>query len=125
MLAVLYPGNRSFAAPVLYTHAPDGMIFTLPDELSVQAVLGANSERARLAMLVSSLQASMDFEEDWTLADRAKLEEWRQMLRQAERSYRQHLADWRAEVRKAAGQGLALIQARLETLEAALAQASA
>jgi hypothetical protein len=122
MLAVLYPGNRSFAAPVLYTHAADGVIFTLPHEPSVQAVLGAASERARLAMLVSSLEASMDLEEDWALADRTRLEEWRQMLHQAARSYQQHLTDRRAEVRQAAQHGLALVNARLESLETALAR---
>jgi hypothetical protein len=124
MLAVLYGGDPSFIAPVLYTHAADGVIFTLTKEAAVQDVLDPSSRRARLAMLVSSLQASMDFDEDWTPADRPKLEAWRETLKQAESSYLIHVSDWRPEVRQVAQQGLALVRARLASLETALAEAA-
>ncbi len=122
MLAALYPGNTCFAAPVLYTHAADGVIFALPTEAAVQDVLAPSNQRARTAMLVSSLQASMDFDDDWALAERGKLEAWRQTLKQTEAAYLAHATDWRPEVRQAAQNGLVLVQARLASLETALAK---
>ncbi len=124
MLAVLYPGDPCCVAPVLYTHATDGEIFTLPREAAIRDVLDPSSQSARMAMLVSSLQASMDFDEDWALAERGKLEAWRQTLKQTETAYLAHATDWRPEVRQAAQNGLALVQARLASLETALAKAT-
>jgi len=120
MLAILSPGDRAFAAPVLYTHAADGVVFTLPREAAVSEVLDPGSRRARLAMLVNSLECSLDFEEDWALADRAQLATWRGTLQQAEEAYWAHLASPQADVQRVASQGLAVLQARLEALDATL-----
>lgn len=120
MLAVRRKGDRSFAAPVVFTHARDGVIFSLPREAAVRELLDPSSQRARLAMFVGSLQASMDFEDDWSGAEQQRLEEWRLILRRAEQAYRLHLAGSEPEVQQAARQGLALIQSRLATLDSAL-----
>jgi len=122
MLAILYPGSPAFAAPVLSTHAPDSVIFSLPQEPAVQAVLDPSSQRARLAMFVSSLQTSADFEEDWALAGADDLEGWRHVFKQAETAYRSHLESPRGDLQKAAQQGLTLVEGRLAALEKALAQ---
>jgi hypothetical protein len=120
MLAVLYPGSRSFATPVLYTHASDGVIFTLPQEPAVEVVLSAPSESARLAMFTGSIEASMEFDEDWAMAEPAQLNDWRQTLLQAECAYQAHLANLQPAVQHAARHGLALIESRLAALEIAL-----
>jgi len=120
MLAVLHPGSRSFATPVLYTHATDGVIFTLPQEPAAEMVLKAPSESGRLAMFTGSIETSMEFDEDWALAEPAQLNDWRQTLLEAERAYQEHLADPRPAVQQAARHGLALIEGRLAALEIAL-----
>ncbi len=125
MLAILYPGNRAFAAPVLYTHAPDSVIFSLPQEPAVQAVLDPSSQRARLAMFIGSLQTSADFEEDWALAGADDLVAWRHVLKQAETAYRSHLESPRGDLQKAAQPGLTLVEGRLAALEQALARVNA
>jgi hypothetical protein len=123
MLAVLLPGDPSWAAPVLYMHATDGAIFTLPRESAEQARLPALGSRDRLVVLISSLQASMDHDEDWTMADLGELEKWRSTLEQAELAYTRHLATGDHGTQEAAHYGLALIQARLTSLEKAIAAA--
>ena len=120
MLSVMFPDSASFTAPLLYTYAADGVIYTLPTERAVQAILDPTSESARLAMFVSSLQSSQDFGEDWALADRESLESWRETLLWAERAYCTHLEGPTEAARQVAQQGLALVQARLANLEAAL-----
>ena len=59
MLAVLYPGEKSFAAPVLFTHAPDGVIYRVAPQAS--AVHGSAGGSERIAELVRSLQMSLEF----------------------------------------------------------------
>lgn len=123
LMAVMHPGDRSFAAPALYTRAPDGVIFTLPNEPAVRAVLEPNGRRARLAMLITSLDNSQSFSEDWALAPRQKLLAWRTVLERAEQAYAEHLADPHPDVQQAARNGLTLLQTRLTALEQALATA--
>lgn len=116
MLAVLHSGDHSWAAPVLYTHAADGVIYRLP----AQAGLEAADESARLQALADSLQRSLETEEDWVLADPGVLAIWRKTLLRAEEDYRDHLADPRPEVQQVARRGLAVMQRRQAAMEQAL-----
>ncbi len=119
MLTILYPGERSFVAPVLFTHAPDGVIYTLPHELTAQSDIGGEGQHARLSALVHSLQASMGLSEDWAMAAPKKLKEWRDILQQARDQYRSHLNDPQSDVRQAARLGVTLTEDRLAALDAA------
>lgn len=123
MLAVLHPNERSWAAPVVYTHAPDGTIYRLPENHRARQTLDPVLQRARLATLNASLQASRNLTEDWRLADSGTLFGWRQTLRRAEEAYRARTSDPSIEVRQVAQAGLALTQERLAQLENALAEA--
>lgn len=123
MLAVLHPHDRSWAAPVVYTHAADGVIYRLQRTSAPQQALDPVGRRARLAALRASLQTSQSLKEDWQLANTDGLFIWRQMLRRAEETYRSHLSDPDPDVQAVARQGLALVQERLLALESALATA--
>lgn len=125
MLAVLHPHDRGWAAPVIYTHAADGVIYRLQHTSTPQQALDPVSRRARLEALKASLQTSRGLEEDWQLANTDGLFIWRQMLRRAEEAYRSHLSDPDPDVQALARQGLALVQERLLALESALATALA
>jgi hypothetical protein len=120
MLAVLHPDDRSWAAPVLFTHAADGVIFTVPPRVRAGGALDPLAQRERLVALTASLEASMKSEDDWKLASRSELMRWRQMSEQAGEAYRAHLGHPRIEVRQAAEQGLRLIEKRVAALDAAL-----
>lgn len=125
ILSVRYPCDRSFAAPVLYTHAADGVIFTLPQTGASEASpeLGDSSRWERVGLLISSLKASTESSEDWDHANLAQLAGWRQVLEQAQLSYLRHLSSEDPDVRQAAHHGLVMVQARLRALEAAIARA--
>lgn len=124
MLGVLYPGDRGWAAPVLYTHALEGTIFERP-QVSAGRMSSTSPVRGdRTADLVRSLQTSMAFDEDWALAEPSQLIQWRETLKQTEEAYRAQTDHADAEVRQAARYGLALIQARLTSLESALNKAA-
>jgi hypothetical protein len=116
MLAVMHPNACSFSAPVLYTHASDGVIYSLP-HAPAAAALDAPGENAKLAMFMSSLQSSLAFTDDWALASPADIVAWRDALHWIERAYTTHLDSARPADQQAARQGLALIQARLASLE--------
>ncbi len=116
MLAVLHPEERDWVAPVLFTHAPDGVIYTLPRAAKDNSA----SEHGRLVALVSSLRESLALEEDWSRADVGKLQTWRRTLEQAEQDYRSHLADGDGESAQAARLGLTLIRARLAAMRTVL-----
>jgi hypothetical protein len=120
MLAIVHPADLSFAAPVLYTHASDGVIYVQPHDPAVQAAPDPASESARLVMLMGSLQSSMEFYEDWLLADRNLLKGWRATLQRAEQVYSRHLRNQRAPIQQAARQGLVLVRARLAALDSVL-----
>jgi hypothetical protein len=122
MLAVLTPGDAGWAAPVLYTHAPDGVIFTPRGAPAGRAALDPVTRRSRLEMLRVSLEASGELADDWTLAGAGSLFTWRQTLRRAAEAYRARTTDSQAEVRQVAAQGLSHTAARLEALERALAE---
>ncbi len=124
MLAVLLPNDRSWAAPVLFTHAADGVIFTVPPRVRAGGALDPLAQRERLLALTASLEASMKSDDDWKLASKAELAAWRGMTEQAGEAYRAHLAHPRLEVRQAAEQGLKLVEKRLAAIDAALAEAS-
>ena len=121
MLSVLHPADRSWAAPVLFTNAPDGVIFSVPARVRAGGALDPLAQRARLLALTASLQASLQAEDDWTAADLSMLKMWRDTTEQAGDAYRAHLAHPRQEVRQVAEQGLELVAKRLATLDAALA----
>jgi hypothetical protein len=125
MLSVVNPTTGSFAAPLLYTCMPDSTIFSLPQERSIREILDPEGENARLAMFVSSIQASLEFEDDWGMADAPALNAWRERLQWAERAYRTHLDDASPAAQQAARQGLGLVRARLMGLEAALIEMEA
>ena len=112
MLAVLHPEERDWVAPVLFTHAPDGVIYTLPKVPQGNAA----GEHSRLIALAASLRESLAFEEDWSRADVGKRQVWRRTLEQAEQDYRRHLADREPEAQAAARMGLTVIQRRLAAL---------
>lgn len=123
MLTVLHAGEPGWAAPVLFTHAADGVIYRLPETRPRPDALDPVEQRARLAALTASLQASLALREDWALADPALLVHWDQVLHRAEESYRVHLADPRPEVQQVAQQGLMLVRGRLAALGPVLAAA--
>jgi hypothetical protein len=121
MLTVLHPGDRSWAAPVLFTNAADGVIFSIPPRVRAGGALDPLAHRERLLSLTASLQASFQSEDDWKLADLATLKAWREMTERAGQAYRVHLKHPRSEVRHAAEVGLELVDKRLIALDAAIA----
>jgi hypothetical protein len=123
MLSVLHPNDRSWAAPVLFTHAPDGVIFTVPPRVRAGGALDPLAQRERLLALTASLEASLRSEDDWRLAGKAELLAWRKMTERAGDAYRAHLQHPRPEVRQAAEQGLSLVAQRMAALDVALASA--
>ncbi len=124
MLTLLHPGDRSWAAPVLYTHARDGAIFTVPPRVRAGAALDPIVQRERLAALTASLAASLQADDDWQLAGIEALESWREMTQRADETYRAHLTHPRPEIRQAAQEGLGLVAQRLQALEGAIAARS-
>lgn len=121
MLSVLHPGDRSWAAPVLFTNAPDGVIFDVPPRVRAGGALDPLAQRERLLTLTASLEASFRAQDDWKFADAATLEMWRNATERAGEAYRAHLAHPRHEVRQVAQQGLALVDMRLALLAEAIA----
>jgi hypothetical protein len=121
MLSIMYPGDRCWVAPVLYTHAADGVIYKLPGEPAAQAALSTATEAERLRALADSLQRSLGTTEDWALTEPGVLEMWGGTLRRAEEAYRTHLSDPNPEIQQVARRGVALIQRRLAAMERALA----
>lgn len=120
MLTVLHPGDRSWAAPVLYTHAADGSIFVVPPRVRAGGALDPLVQRERLVALTASLRASLQLQDDWKPTDMATLKTWRQITERAEQAYRTCLGHPRPEVRLVAQQGLELISQRLAALDQAL-----
>jgi hypothetical protein len=120
MLSVLHPGDTSWAAPVLFTHAGDGVIFSVPPRVRAGGALDPLAKRERLLALTASLQASLQAEDDWKLADVTTLNIWRETTERAGDAYRAHLGHPRPEVRLVAQQGLELVAKRLAALDAAL-----
>ncbi len=122
MLGVMHPNDISFAAPLLYTHASNGIIYTLAPRTTAHTVLDASGDDARLAMFAGSIESSMLFEEDWRLAEPHMLDEWRRTLAWAEKAYTLHLDSGRPAVQQAAQQGQALIRRRLAALDERVTQ---
>jgi len=121
MLAVLHPNDHSWVAPVLYTHAADGVIYRLLQETVAQPETIAARETARLRALSDSLQLSLETEEDWGLADPGVLATWRTTLLGTEEVYRNRLSDAQPEVQQVARRGLAVIKRRLAAIDKVLA----
>jgi len=119
LLAILYPDNRCFAAPVVYTRAADGVIFTLQDQTTAPVNSGNGKQVERTGGLSESLQASAAFEDDLTLAERDLLESWRLAISQAA-DYQRHLSEPNPEIQEAARQGLALLRRRLNAVDTRL-----
>ena len=117
MLAALHAGDHSWAAPVLYTHAADGVIYRLPTPTSDRR---RRMRQRGLQALADSLQRSLEMEDDWDLADPGVLTIWRSTLLRAEEDYRDRLTDPRPEVQQVARRGLAVIQRQLATMERVL-----
>jgi hypothetical protein len=120
LLAILYPDNRCFAAPVVYTRAPDGVIFTLQDQTTAPVTSGNGKKVERAGGLSESLQASAAFEDDLALAERDLLESWRRALSQAAEDYQRHLSEPNPEIQEAARQGLAVLCRRLSAIDTRL-----
>ncbi len=117
MLRFLQPGDRSFSIPALYTSAPNGLIFTLPDGEAGRVAIDPSAQNARMMMFMRSLDRTAEFVDDWDLADAHQLELWRAVLKQAEAAYALHVAGAHsAEETKAARGGLAQVQGRLSAL---------
>lgn len=121
VVSVLHPDDRSWAAPVLFTSARDGVIFSVPPRVRAGGALDPVAQRERLLALTASLTASARAEDDWQGADAATLRDWRDMTERAGEAYRAHLAHPRPEVRLTAEQGLELVEQRLAALDLALA----
>jgi hypothetical protein len=117
MLAVMHPNDSSFASPVLYSHAANGIIFTVSAHATARTVSEPNGEGARLAMFMSSVETSKRFDEDWRLAEPHMLDEWRRTLAWAEKSYAAQINSPRPAVQQAARQGLVLVRQRLAALD--------
>ena len=120
LLAILYPDNRCFAAPVVYTRAADGVIFTLQDQTTAPVNSGNGKQVERTGGLSESLQASAAFEDDLALAERDLLESLRRALLQAAEDYQRHLSEPNPEIQEAARQGLALLRRRLNAVDTRL-----
>ena len=120
LLAILYPDNRCFAAPVVYTRAPDGVIFALQDQTTAPVTSGNGKKVERAGGLSESLQASAAFEDDLALAERDLLESWRRALSQAAEDYQRHLSERNPEIQEAARQGLAVLRRRLNAVDTRL-----
>ncbi len=123
LVSVLHPGDRSWAAPVLFTNALDGIVFSVPPRVRAGGALDPLVQRERLLALTASLQASIAANDDWLPADAETLRHWRAMTEQAGDAYRAHLKHPRPEVRQAAEDGLQLVAERLHRLDAALLSA--
>jgi len=121
MLAVLHPNEHSWVAPVLYTHAADGVIYRLPQVTAEKPETVAASESSRLQALADSLQLSLAMEDDWGLADPGVLATWQTTLLRTEESYCHRLSDPRPEVQRVARRGVAVIQRRLAAIDKVLA----
>ena len=123
MLAVMHPNDISFAAPILYTHASNGVIYTVAPRTTVRTEPDPGTDASRLAMFTASMESSKRFDEDWLYAEpQHMLEEWRRTLAWAEKAYTLHLENERPAVQQAARQGLALIKLRLAALVERMAQ---
>lgn len=123
MLAILYPGDRCLCAPVVYTHAPDGVIFTLQSETERPLPPESRPVMGGAHPLLVSLQESTTFQDSLNLADRYLLADWRQALSRAAEAYQQHLDADDAEAREAAQRGLALVWQRIQAIDSRIAQA--
>ncbi len=121
VLAVRCPGDRGFAAPVLYTHVSDGVIFTLPTQSDDRLAASAADEPLRAAALTHSLQTSKAFVDDWGMAGRNDLLAWRQLLQQTEAAYHNYLDGHGPGLQEMAHLGLALTRDCLAALDARLA----
>ncbi len=121
MLAALHPSNHSWVAPVLYTHAVDGVIYRLPQVTAGQPETAEVGEASRLQSLADSLQRSLETEEDWGLVDPGVLATWQATLLRAGENYRDRLSDPRPEVQQVARRGLTVIQRRLAAMDKVLA----
>ncbi len=124
MLAIVHPHSPAWCAPVLYTHAADGVIYRLTPATDSRSALDPVLRRARLETLQASLDESAALDDDFKGADAASLFAWRQTFRRAEESYRARLNDPQREVRELAQRGLELVQQRLNALDAALTAAA-
>ncbi len=120
LLAILYPGDRCFAAPVVYTHAADGVIFALQKKAAAPAVDSGAAD-----VLAESLRASAAFDDDMALAERAMLDDWRLALAKAAGEYHRHLAEPGAAAQEVTRQGLALIRRRIQSIDTRLSKAAA
>lgn len=116
MLAILYPGDLCFAAPVVYTHAPDGVIFAV----HTNAATAPAPIQRKNGALSESLRASATLEDTLAWTDHQLLESWRLTLTEAADAYRQHLTDPTLAIQDAAHQGLALISQRLKLVNTRL-----
>ncbi len=121
MLSILHPNDRCWAAPVLYTHAADGIIYRLPSKSAAQVEPGAPDQAARRQALADSLQLSLEMDEDWSLVEPGVLATWQGTLRRAENAYRAHLTDPQPEAQQVARRGLVLVRRRLAAMERAFA----
>jgi hypothetical protein len=117
MLAVMHPNDANFASPVLYSHAANGVIFTLSQHATARTSTEPGGEGARLAMFTGSIETSKKFNEDWRLAEPHMLGEWRRTLAWAEKSYAAQINNPRPAVQQAARQGLALVRQRIAALD--------
>ena len=120
VLAVNRDKDWSYAVPVLFTHSADSVLFAALQEPEVSAIASAG-QWAKQASFMASLEQSLAFDEDWSLADVASLTRWQQILRQAEQNYQLHASDRNDQVRRAANYGLDIVRARLSILTERLA----
>lgn len=124
MLAILYPGDRCFAAPVVYTHAADGVIFALQKQTAATAASSGPADGLS-RLLAESLRASAAFDDDMALAERAMLDDWRLSLARAAGEYHRHLTEPGAPAQEAARQGLALMRRRIQVIDTRLSNVAA
>ena len=117
LLAILFPGDLCFAAPVVYTHAPDGVIFTVQaDAASVVPAPAPAADLGQSDALAESLRSSAALNDDLAWTDQRQLEGWRLTLTEAADAYHRHLADPALATQEAVHQGLTLIQQRLKII---------
>ncbi len=120
LLAILYPDNRCVAAPVVYTRAPDGVIFALRSQAAAASVSDNGRQGDRTRELAESLRMSAAFDDDLMLADRDLLQSWRHALSQAAEATQRQFSTPDPDIQQAAQQSLALLRQRLVTVEARL-----
>jgi hypothetical protein len=121
VLAVSRDKDWSYAVPVLFTHSADSVLFSALQKPVADSTIPPVGQWEKQALFMASLEQSLAFDEDWSLADASCLKRWLQTLRQAEQNYLLHASGRSEPAKIAANYGLHIVRARLSILTERLA----